>query len=167
VSLIASKQVDLEPFEQDSHDRLVARVYLNGGDVNGTLVQQGYAWAFRQYMTRDDAAYCEFEHDARTHRRGLWALPPEQRVAPWERRKHPTTFTDYSGETAEQCIADNGTESSAPSRIQPLLAAPPERAHTGADGGQTFTCGTKTLCREMTSCEEARFYLTECDSLCR
>jgi len=25
-----------------------------------------------------------------------------------------------------------------------------------------FTCGTKNYCREMTSCEEARFYLTQC-----
>ena len=25
-----------------------------------------------------------------------------------------------------------------------------------------FECGTKQYCREMTSCEEARFYLTEC-----
>ena len=31
-----------------------------------------------------------------------------------------------------------------------------------APTGEAFTCGTKTYCREMTSCEEARFYLNEC-----
>ena len=56
---------------------------------------------------RDDAAYCTFEHEARRQKRGLWALPPEQRVAPWEWRKrgNRSTFTDYSRETAENCIA--------------------------------------------------------------
>ncbi len=28
--------------------------------------------------------------------------------------------------------------------------------------GEPFTCGTKTVCRQMSSCEEARFYLTQC-----
>lgn len=28
--------------------------------------------------------------------------------------------------------------------------------------GQAFTCGTKRYCREMASCQEARYYLREC-----
>lgn len=28
--------------------------------------------------------------------------------------------------------------------------------------GEAFTCGSKVYCREMTSCEEARFYLDQC-----
>jgi endonuclease YncB( thermonuclease family) len=28
--------------------------------------------------------------------------------------------------------------------------------------GEPFTCGTKNVCRQMISCEEARFYLTQC-----
>jgi len=28
--------------------------------------------------------------------------------------------------------------------------------------GKPFTCGTKSYCKEMQSCEEARFYLTQC-----
>jgi endonuclease YncB( thermonuclease family) len=38
-------------------------------------------------------------------------------------------------------------------------ATPATRAPGGAE---PFTCGTKNYCREMTSCEEARFYLTQC-----
>lgn len=82
-ALVAGKEVELEPFEQDSYDRLVARVYVGGHDVNATLIEEGHAWAFRQYMSREDAAYCALEHDARTQKRGIWALPPEQRIAPW------------------------------------------------------------------------------------
>jgi hypothetical protein len=35
-----------------------------------------------------------------------------------------------------------------------------EAASIEADEG--FTCGTKTLCRHMASCAEARFFLTKC-----
>jgi hypothetical protein len=38
-------------------------------------------------------------------------------------------------------------------RTPPLLAVPPS---------STFTCGAKQYCREMASCEEARFYLQQC-----
>lgn len=35
-----------------------------------------------------------------------------------------------------------------------------QAAADASDGG--FTCGSKRLCKEMDSCEEARFYLTKC-----
>lgn len=37
-------------------------------------------------------------------------------------------------------------------------------ADTGADAA-AFQCGSKRYCREMTSCDEARFYLRECGLL--
>jgi endonuclease YncB( thermonuclease family) len=44
VALVAGKEVDLEPFEQDAYNRLVARVYVDGIDVNGAPeVEVGYA----------------------------------------------------------------------------------------------------------------------------
>lgn len=42
-TLVAGKQVEIEPFEQDSYERPVARVYVDGYDVNATLIDQGYA----------------------------------------------------------------------------------------------------------------------------
>ncbi len=52
-------------------------------------------------MTKDNANLCTLEHEARTARRGLWSLPKNQRIAPWEwrRRKNLDAFTDYSTET--------------------------------------------------------------------
>lgn len=29
--------------------------------------------------------------------------------------------------------------------------------------GEAYTCGSKCYCREMTSCQEVRFYLNRCD----
>lgn len=49
---------------------------------------------------------------------------------------------------------------------QPFIssgAAPQKRALGVLDtGSATFTCGAKRTCRQMTSCEEATFYLTTC-----
>ena len=33
---------------------------------------------------------------------------------------------------------------------------------TSSTPAKSFTCGTKTYCREMTSCKEAMFYLSDC-----
>jgi endonuclease YncB( thermonuclease family) len=107
--LVYGKAVDVEPYTQDRYDRLVARLWLGELDVNAQMVKAGHAWTYRKYA--DDAAYCAYEAAARDARRGLWRLPPEQRVAPWEWRRRKTLagrYTDYSNETAAACIAALG-----------------------------------------------------------
>jgi endonuclease YncB( thermonuclease family) len=108
-ALVFGQSVLVEPYEQDRYDRLVARLWLDGLDVNAAMVKQGRAWAYRRYA--DDQAYCGYEKAARDLRRGLWALPAAQRPAPWEWRQRKTLeghFTDYSNETVAACIAALG-----------------------------------------------------------
>jgi micrococcal nuclease len=109
-ALIANRQVQIEPFEQDRYERLVGIVFRGDLNVNAELVKRGHAWAFRKYMRKADAALCEDEAAARTAKRGLWALKADQRIAPWEwrRRKSQRDFTDYSRETLAQCVAAIG-----------------------------------------------------------
>jgi len=107
--LVYGRQVNVEPIEQDRYDRLVARLWLDGLDVNAEMVKQGAAWVYRRYA--DDPAYCAYEKAARDLKRGLWALPRDQRAAPWEWRKRKTLdgqFTDYSNESAAACVASLG-----------------------------------------------------------
>jgi micrococcal nuclease len=107
--LIFGRNVMVEPIEQDRYDRLVARLWLDGLDVNAEMVRQGQAWVYRRYA--DDPAYCAFEKGARDLKRGLWALPPSQRAAPWEWRHRKTLggqFSDYSNESVAACIASLG-----------------------------------------------------------
>jgi endonuclease YncB( thermonuclease family) len=121
-ALIFGKQVDVEPFEQDRYDRLVARVWLGELDVNAEMVKTGNAWTYRRYA--DDPAYCAYEKAARDLGRGLWRLPREQRAAPWEwrqRKSRDGRFTDYSAETVAACVASLG---------QPTPTAPPRRVPT-------------------------------------
>jgi micrococcal nuclease len=107
---IAHQPVELEPYGQDRYNRMVAIVYLQDEDVNETMVQQGFAWAYRRYLKRSDTDYCYYEQDARKAHLGLWSLPAAEQVAPWEYRHQDSggPYTDYSAETAEHCIAELG-----------------------------------------------------------
>jgi endonuclease YncB( thermonuclease family) len=106
-SRVDGQRVLLDVITQDQYDRLVAVVFLGDQSINAWMIQQGNAWAYRQYL--DDASYCVWEGGARTARLGLWSLPAGSRRAPWEwraaERGGATTFTDYSNETVANCIA--------------------------------------------------------------
>lgn len=109
--LLDGQEVSLDVMSQDRYDRLVAVVYLGDGHVNAWMVEQGHAWAYRQYMS--DTDYCRWEDDARRNRRGLWSQASEDWVAPWEWRRGAGS-TDYSGETVARCIATKGRSSATP-----------------------------------------------------
>jgi len=119
---VDGKRVELEPVTQDRYDRLVAVVFLDGENINAWMVQQGDAWAYRDYL--EDPSYCTWEAVARASRLGLWSLPPGSRVAPWEWRAagrgSTAAFTDYSYETTAGCIAAmhrRGASRGAPARL--------------------------------------------------
>jgi endonuclease YncB( thermonuclease family) len=118
--------------DTDKYGRTVGRVYVGNLDVNAEMIRQGAAWAYRQYLK--DQSLLALEQQAKTAKRGLWALPEAQRMPPWEWR--------------------HGGSAKAPT--VPISSAPAATASGG------FSCAGKRYCREMTSCEEAKFYLTQC-----
>ena len=123
--------------DTDRYGRTVGRVYVGAVDVNAELVKQGAAWVYRQYA-KDPSLY-RLEEQAKAAQRGLWGLPEAQRCPPWDWRK-------------KACP----TSAAAPAPASSAASAP-----TAATSGG-FTCAGKRYCREMTSCEEAKFYLTQC-----
>lgn len=64
----------------DRFGRLVATCYSGGEDINGWMVQQGWALAFRRYSD----VYAAREAEARAQRRGVWSSSFEP---PWEWRQ--------------------------------------------------------------------------------
>ncbi len=122
----------------DKYGRTVGRVYVGGVDVNAEMIRQGAAWAYRQYLK--DQSLLKLEAEAKTAKRGLWALPEAANCPPWDWRKNVCP-----------------TSASAPAPASPAASAPKPAATSGG-----FTCAGKRYCREMTSCEEAKFYLTQC-----
>lgn len=83
--LVLSKRVTLVVSGLDIYGRQIARVTVDGIDVNKSLVRLGYAWSARQYTK--DADVIKAELNARIARVGLWSLPRPQ--APWDWRDRP------------------------------------------------------------------------------
>lgn len=114
-ALVADKTVELEVVEQDRYSRQVAVVYVGGVNVNARMVQEGHAWAYREYVR--DMAFCRWEGTARTERLGIWRLDPGDQVAPWEwrdlSRGQIYEPTDYTQKTVEDCIRASGSRTDA------------------------------------------------------
>ena len=121
--------------DTDRYGRTVGRVYVGNLDVNAEMVKQGAAWVYRQFA-KDPSLY-RLEEQAKAAKWGLWALPEAERCPPWDWRK--------------------GTCATASA---PAARAP--TAPTPAASSSGFTCAGKRYCREMSSCEEAKFYLAQC-----
>lgn len=86
--LVLNKPVRVEVTDRDRYGRLVGWVSQGRSNVNVAMVRSGNAWAFDRYIKSAQvrAAQAEAKRDGR----GLWALPPEQRLPPptW-RARHP------------------------------------------------------------------------------
>jgi endonuclease YncB( thermonuclease family) len=137
--LAYNKQARVVVQDTDKYGRTVGRVYVGSLDVNAELVKQGAAWVYRQYLK--DQSLLALEQQAKAAKRGLWGLPETERCPPWDWRK--------------------GTCATA-SAPAPRVPAAPTAAPTSAASGGGFTCAGKRYCRQMASCEEAKFYLTQC-----
>jgi endonuclease YncB( thermonuclease family) len=77
---IGSANVTCQQKDTDRYQRIVAQCSANGIDLNGWLVEQGYALAYRQYSSD----YVPKEDAARKAKRGLWAGSFTQ---PWDWRR--------------------------------------------------------------------------------
>ncbi len=116
------KDVIVRVSDTDRYGRLIGEIWLGDRDINRELIREGYAWAYRDYLT--DRTLLDDEAHAKDEGIGLWSEPDP--VPPWRWRR--------------------GDRSAAVS----------------SQSAKAFTCGSKTYCREMTSCDEAMFYLREC-----
>ncbi|TPE62302.1 nuclease [Sandaracinobacter neustonicus] len=87
--LVLGKQVEVEVTDKDRYNRLVGKVWQGRIYVNAAMTEGGHAWAYDRYMK--DRQIRAGQDKARREKRGLWALPPEQRIVPaaW-RDRHPT-----------------------------------------------------------------------------
>ena len=69
------------PLDTDRYGRTVAHVWNGETSLNLELVKRGAAWFYSQYAR--SAALYDVEQEARKAKRGLWALPPAERIEPW------------------------------------------------------------------------------------
>ena len=122
--LVFGKTVTIQAVSVDRYGRTVARIYVEGLDVNAAMVARGAAWVYTAYS--EDPLFPQLQATAKAESNGLWGLSEYQQIPPWEWRRG----------RRESLPTDTSLES--------------------------YSCDTKRYCREMTSCDEARWYMEEC-----
>ena len=85
-SMVYGKSVRIEVMDTDRYGRTVARVFVNGEDVNAAQLRSGHAWLYRQYCK---GWVCDewggLEAEARSSGAGLWA--DRDPTPPWQWRR--------------------------------------------------------------------------------
>ena len=90
---IGRNSITCEGKKRDRYGRFLGTCYLNELDLNGWMVRNGHALAYRRYSRR----YISAEREARENSRGLWT---GEFVAPWSWRKGErlTSTSPYPGQ---------------------------------------------------------------------
>lgn len=135
--LCFGKEASIDAQGTDKYKRTIGEVHClqsAGHYVSANIhqVQTGMAWVYRQYS--DDTKLIQLEGEAQAASIGLWSQPDP--MPPWDFR--------HGGKASKAKAA----------------AAVVQTVSSTSKAG--FTCAGKRFCKQMTSCEEARFYLNVC-----
>jgi endonuclease YncB( thermonuclease family) len=134
--LIYGKNVTVEVETTDKYGRTVGKILVGGVDANLEQIKRGMAWFYVQYGK--DAKYHDAESKAKSAKLGLWS--EANPTAPWEWRRSGKATSTSNTTPSTGVYKQQGSTTNASS----------------------FTCGSKRYCKEMSSCEEAKFYLQQC-----
>ncbi|MEZ5941402.1 MAG: thermonuclease family protein [Planctomycetaceae bacterium] len=81
-ALVFAKQVTVKKTGEDKYGRTLGVVSVGNVDANAKMIQDGWAWHYKEYNDEDRLAKLELE--ARAAKRGLWA--ETNALAPWSYR---------------------------------------------------------------------------------
>jgi len=85
-SMVHGQSVQVEVMDTDRYGRTVARIFVDGEDVNAAQLRSGYAWLYRQYC-KDWVCgeWVRLEAEARSSGAGLWV--EKDPTPPWQWRR--------------------------------------------------------------------------------
>lgn len=135
---VFGKEVTADCREKDKYGRDLCTIRIGDLDVNAEMVNAGAAWVYTKYNTREELP--ALQEAAKGAKRGLWSLPESQTVEPEQWRR---------GEREQKQLSQSQTK---PKKL---------KAADNNAAAERFSCGKRT-CKEMSSCAEARFHLTQC-----
>ena len=136
LQLVLHQQVKISSKAVDDYGRLVADVRVGELNVNHEQVRRGMAWNFSRFRSSRELA--DLQREAQQAKRGLWAGESAVEPSKW-RKQHPSVWP-------------------LPSATPP---PPPAVSNSTLKSNSAQAC-SKTRCAQMSSCEEAKRYLTEC-----
>lgn len=97
-NLVFGQEVRVEKEKLDKYGRTIGNVFVDDTvNVGANLVTNGYAWVYRKYA-RDRSLY-DAEKSAKSKKLGIWSLPKNQQIPPWEWRKQKRTISHSATET--------------------------------------------------------------------
>lgn len=100
--LVGSNRVECRGQGIDAYGRTVAVCWADGFELNKTMVEQGWATAFRKYSSD----YVPEEARAKAARRGIWsssfALPEDYRLAEEQRAEQRQTRQSFASPRVRQ-----------------------------------------------------------------
>lgn len=136
LEMVLKKQVHINSQAVDQYGRVVGRVSVDGRNINEEQVRRGMAWEYSHFHS--DRGYIALQSEAQQARRGLWGQSSP--LAPWQWRKtHLSVKPDF-----------------------PQIENKPIGVHAVPSAVYDAACGHKKHCAQMSSCDEAHFYLTRC-----
>jgi micrococcal nuclease len=81
------KQVRLDIIDIDKYKRMVGIIWLGNRIINLEMVQEGFAEAYVEYLKEPyRAQFLRVEKEARSAKRGIWALPVYERPGDFRKR---------------------------------------------------------------------------------
>jgi len=83
---VFQKSVRVEWKERGRYKRIIGSIYLDERNINKEMVEEGWAWHYKQYS--DDENLAAAERSARAAARGLWTDPKP--IPPWDYRHNPS-----------------------------------------------------------------------------
>ena len=146
--LALNKLATLQINGKDPHGRTVGALLIEDIDVGRFMVESGHAWSIRTRW--DQGPMVKQEKMARALARGLHATPGA--IQPQEfRRVHGPC-------AAQEPVVGNVAGPSDVARVKQLEAEQ-------AAANPRYRCDGRTLCSQMTSCAEAKFFLARCPNV--
>ena len=89
IVLLKSKPKKGKPYSVDRYERVLAKIILDGREINLYQLLNGYAWHFKRYQKQqspeDRELYSQAELHAKKKNLGLWS--EKNPIAPWKWRK--------------------------------------------------------------------------------
>lgn len=82
---IATKIITVIDHGTDIYGRMLGTIWLDGYDINASMVDSGYAWVYRFEDSAIVPGYIKYESAAQKETKGLWA--DTNPVPPWQWRQ--------------------------------------------------------------------------------
>jgi endonuclease YncB( thermonuclease family) len=141
-ALVAGRSVEVEQKDVDRYGRVVGLVKVDGQNLNELIILNGFAWVYRQYCKeRFCSDWLKLEETAQQQKKGMWSDP--NIIPPWEWRQHKK-----KARVEEEHV--------------PVIFIGENKLGEGRSVDNNYRCDGRTHCSQMTSCQEARFFLMNC-----